>query len=138
MDRTHMTNVAHTVIARQDVGDVDGIVELFAEDCTFMMPVLAEPIRGREPLREHVKGWPKAITATEWVAIEGNRLVCAWNWRGATDWPDDIPLLRGVSTFIFDDDGLIQDYEDFFDPDWVTRHTTERSSFRKLEGLSPS
>ena len=121
MDRTHMTNVAHTVIARQDVGDVDGIVELFAEDCTFMMPVLAEPIRGREPLREHVKGWPKAITATEWVAIEGNRLVCAWNWRGAADWPDDIPLLRGVSTFIFDDDGLIQEYEDFFDPDWVTR-----------------
>jgi hypothetical protein len=26
-----------------------------------------------------------------------------------------------VSTFIFDDDGLIQEYEDFFDPDWVTR-----------------
>ena len=123
-----MTEVAATVIARQDVGDVNGIVELFAEDCTFMMPVLAEPIRGRAALRENVKGWPKAITNTEWVAIEGPRLVCAWNWRGADGWPDDVPLLRGVSTFIFNDDGLIQEYEDFFDPDWLTR---------KTEGLNP-
>jgi len=30
----------------------NGIVELFAPDCTFMMPILAEPIRGREALRE--------------------------------------------------------------------------------------
>src|SRR5215510_15561745 len=103
-----MTRVAETVIARQDVGDVNGIVELFAADCTFMMPVLAEPIRGREALRAHVKAWPKAITNTEWVAIDGNRLVCAWNWRGADGWPDDIPRLRGVSMFVFNDDGLIQ------------------------------
>ena len=119
-----MTNVADTVIARQDVGDVNGIVELFAEDCTFMMPVLPDPIRGREALREHVKAWPTAVTNTEWIAIDGNRLVCAWNWRGA-GWPDGLPLLRGVSTFVFNDDGLIQDYEDFFDPDWITRTSND-------------
>ena len=127
MDRTEMTITAETVIARQDVGDVDGIVALFAEDVTFMMPILPEPLRGRDALRANVKGWPKAVTNTEWVAIEGNRLVCAWNWRGE-GWPDDLPLLRGVSTFIFNDDGLIQEYEDFFDPDWITR---------KSEGLNP-
>jgi hypothetical protein len=27
-----------------------------------------------------------------------------------------------MSMFLFDDDGLIQDYEDFFDPDWLTRN----------------
>jgi hypothetical protein len=27
-----------------------------------------------------------------------------------------------MSMFVFDDDGLIQDYEDFFDPDWLTRN----------------
>ena len=122
MDRTAMTKVADTVIARQDVGDVNGIVELFAPNCTFMMPILSEPIRGRDALREHVKGWPTAVTNTEWVAIDGNRLVCGWNWRGE-QWPDDLPVLRGVSMFIFDDDGLIQDYEDFFDPDWITRQS---------------
>jgi hypothetical protein len=34
MDRDAMTKIAETV-ARQDDGDVNGIVELFAEDCTF-------------------------------------------------------------------------------------------------------
>lgn len=115
-----MTKAAKTVIARQDVGDRDGIVALFAQDCTFMMPVLTEPVRGRDALREHVEMWPKATTETEWVAIDDDRLVCAWNWR-AEGWPADTPLLRGVSIFVFNDDGLIQDYEDFFDPDWVTR-----------------
>jgi hypothetical protein len=84
------------------------------------MPVLAEPIRGREALREHVRLWPKAATKTEWTAAEGNRLVVAWNWRGEV-WPEDTPLLRGVSIYLFNDQGLIQDYEDFFDPDWATR-----------------
>ena len=121
MDASVMTKVAESVIARQDDGDVGGIVELFAEDCTFMMPILTRPLRGHAELRPHVETWPKASTATEWVAIDGNRLVCAWNWRG-DGWPEDTPLLRGVSMFIFNADGLIQDYEDFFDPDWTTRH----------------
>jgi SnoaL-like domain len=121
VDRNVMIAVVETVTERQDVGDVDGIVELFAPDCTFMMPVLGEAIRGHGPLREHVTTWPKAATTNEWIAVDGNRLVCGWSWRGE-GWPDDTPLLRGVSTYLFNEDGLIQDYEDFFDPDWVTRH----------------
>ncbi len=116
-----MVETARAVIDRQDVGDRDGIVELFAPDCTFMMPVLAEPIRGRDQLRQHVESWPTAATETEWIAVDGNRLVCAWAWR-AEDASSEIPVLRGVSTFEFDADGLIRDYEDFFDPDWITRH----------------
>ena len=122
MDRNAMIEVVDTVTERQDVGDVDGIVELFAVDCTFMMPVLSEAIRGRGPLREHVTSWPKASTENEWLAVDGDRVVCGWRWRG-DGWPEDTPLLRGVSTYIFNADGLIQDYEDFFDPDWVTRHS---------------
>jgi hypothetical protein len=122
-----MIEVAQRSIELQDMGDVDGIVELFAEDCTFMMPVLREPLRGREALRKNVQqSWPKAITHTEWIAIDGNRLVCVWNWRGE-GWPEDTPLLRGISTFVFNDDGLVQDYEDFFDPDWLTRHSAQRA-----------
>ena len=120
MDRDRMTAAAETVIARQDGGDVDGIVALFSEDCTFAMPVLSEPLRGRAQLREFVKTWPTATTNTEWMVVEGSRLACAWNWRG-DGFPDDAPLLRGVSTFLFDDDGLIADYEDWFDPQWATR-----------------
>jgi hypothetical protein len=130
VDRNLMIEVVDKVTERQDVGDVDGIVELFAVDCTFMMPVLSDPIRGHGPLREHVTTWPKAATKNDWFAIDGNRLVCAWSWRG-DGWPEDTPLLRGVSTYIFNEDGLIQDYEDFFDPDWVTRHQVTRHQPRR-------
>jgi hypothetical protein len=116
-----MIEVIDRVTERQDVGDVDGIVALFAEDCTFMMPVLSEPIRGRGPLRTHVTSWPKAATTNEWIATDGDRAVCAWSWRGE-GWPPETLLLRGVSTYLFNADGLIQDYEDYFDPDWTTRH----------------
>ena len=121
VDRDGMIKVVESVTERQDVGDVDGIVELFSMDCTFMMPVLDAPIRGREQLREHVTNWPKAATKNEWIAVDGNRVICVWSWRGE-GWPEDTPLLRGVSTYHFDKDGLIKDYEDFFDPDWATRH----------------
>lgn len=122
MDREAMTRAAEVVIARQDDGDVGGIVDLFAEDCVFAMPraVLPEPLRGRAALRDFAATWPRAETAIEWSVIEGSRLVCAWCWRGE-GFPPETPLLRGVSTFVFDDDGLIAEYEDWFDPDWSTR-----------------
>ena len=123
MDREAMIEIAEAVIARQDVGDPDGIASRFAPACTFMMPILQEPIRGRAALRDHAAGWPKAVTDVEWSVVEGDRLVCAWNWRG-DGWPPETPLLRGVSTFVFDADGLIAEYEDFFDPDWTGRHAS--------------
>jgi hypothetical protein len=116
-----MIRVVKESMALQDVGDVDNQIALFAEDCTFMMPILPAPLRGRAALRKSVEMWPKAVTVAEWVAVDGNRLVAAWNWRGEGQ-PDDTPLLRGVSTFVFNVDGLIQEYEDWFDPDWPTRH----------------
>ena len=126
MQREAMLEVARQAMARQDAHDVDGVVELFAEDVRFMMPVLAEPLRGRAALRSNVEErWPESSTTIEWSAAEGNRLVCCWSWRGrGDDWPADTPPLRGVSTFTFGDDGLVSDYEDWFDPDWMTRHAT--------------
>jgi hypothetical protein len=48
-----------------------------------------------------------------------------WSWRGVGEvWPKDAPLLCGISVFEFDDEGLIKCYEDLFDPDWMTRHTS--------------
>ena len=73
MDREAMIETASTVIARQDDGDA-GLVERFAEDCTFMMPILTEPMRSRAELRKHAETWPKAITNMEWVTSDGPRL----------------------------------------------------------------
>ena len=129
MDREQMIEVARRAIARQDTHEVDGIVELFAEDVSFRMPVLREPLRGRAELEANVHdAWPESETGVEWTVVEGNRLVLCWNWRGKGEaWPADAPLLRGVSTFVFDDDGLVSDYEDWFDPDWMTRHVDVRA-----------
>jgi hypothetical protein len=107
MDRNAMIEAAEATIRRQDVGDEEGIVALFAEDVVFKMPVVPEPLRGRAALRERVKAWPRSITETEWIAIDGNRLVLAWSWRGE-GFPEAMPPLRGVSTFVFNEDGLIQ------------------------------
>jgi hypothetical protein len=108
-----------------DVVDPGGVARSFAEDCTFMMPILREPLRGRAALEQHATMWPTSMTNTEWVAIDGDRLVLAWSWRGQGDGWADLPLLRGVSIFVFNEDGLVQTCEDFFDPDWMTRTTSQ-------------
>ena len=124
MDRDAMVEVARRAIARQDEHDTESILELFAADVRFMMPVLDRPLEGRDALRQSIEqSWPESSTAIEWTAVDGDRLVCCWSWRGkGADWPEDSPPLRGVSTFVFDEDGLVSDYEDRFDPDWMSRH----------------
>lgn len=124
MDRQAMIEVAMRAIARQDTHEVDGILDCFAEDVTFMMPVLASPLHGREELRANVMhAWPESTTEVEWTSVDGNRLTLCWRWQGKGDDFADAPPLRGVSTFVFDDDGLVSEYEDWFDPDWMTRHS---------------
>ncbi len=49
-----------------------------------------------------------------WVVIDGNRLAVGWNER-QEGMADDAPAYRGISTFVFDDDGLIASYEGMFD-----------------------
>ena len=49
----------------------------------------------------------------EWRAIDGNRLVIGWNER-RYDGPEDA-IYRGISTFVFDDQGRVRTYEGMFD-----------------------
>lgn len=121
MDRDAMLDVVKRACHYQDIGDAESQIKLYAENCTFMMPHLSEPLRGLDHLKKNVDTWPKSKTVIEWTVAEGNRMVTGWNWRGE-GWPPETPLNRGMSLFVFDDEGLICEYEDFFDPDWATRH----------------
>ena len=121
MDQDAMIEVIRKATKYQDDGDIEGQLTLYAEDCTFQMPINPKPLQGLDGLRKSVERWPKSITECEWFAFDGNRAVMGWNWR-AQGAPEEIPLLRGVSIFVFNDEGLIQFYEDFFDPSWTTRH----------------
>lgn len=123
MEKAAMIEIAEKSVHYQDIGEVDQQLALFAQDCTFKMPTNQVPMQGLDELRKSVASWPKAETKAEWFNHEGNRLVMCWNWRGVGEtWPKDAPLLRGISIFEFNEAGLIQRYEDFFDPDWMTRH----------------
>jgi SnoaL-like domain len=123
MDRNTMIEIARQAIHFQDIGEIDKQLALYAGDCRFKMPINETPMQGLAELRKSVERWPKAETEAEWFNAEGNRLVMCWNWRGVGDtWPANAPLLRGISIFVFNEDGLIEEYEDFFDPDWMTRH----------------
>ena len=97
-----------------DEGDWNAFVDLFAEDGTFVNSLLPEPIKGREALRAFAAQWPRVVNRPEWVVIEGNRLVVGWNERQEA-MAQDAPPYRGISTFVFDPDGLVRAYEGMFD-----------------------
>src|SRR5579862_3088301 len=124
MNRDAMIDVVKRSMKYQDDGDVENQLKLYARDCTFKMPVNHAAMKGVDALRESVQRWPKSTTEPEWFAIDGNRLVTTWKWRAQAA-PAGTPILRGVSIFVFNEQGLIQDYEDFFDPDWITRHAAK-------------
>lgn len=107
---------AHAEFRRiTDSGDWTGFADLFAENGTFINSMLPEPIRGREAIREFSIQWPVVVNVAEWVLIEGNRLAVGWNER-QQGMRDDAAPYRGISTFVFDDDGLVAAYEGMFDP----------------------
>ncbi len=122
LSKDEMIDIATRSMYYQDIGEVDQQLALFAEHCTFKMPINETPMQGLDELRKSVASWPKAETKAEWFNQDGNRLVMCWNWRGVGDHWQGVPLLRGVSIFEFDQTGLIERYEDFFDPDWMKRH----------------
>ena len=103
-------------------GDASGFVDLFAEDCSFINSMLDEPVRGRGALRSLTADWPRFVNRHEWVAIDGNRLVVGWNERQGGQRAES-PAYRGISTWVFDDDGLVVSYEGFFDPAEVAAAT---------------
>ena len=122
MDREAMVDVAMEVIARQDTQEVDGIVELFSRGRELHDARARRAAQGREALRQNVlHGWPESTTEVEWTTVEGNRLTLCWRWQGKGEEFAGAPPLRGVSTFVFDDNGLVAEYEDWFDPGWMNR-----------------
>jgi hypothetical protein len=98
-------------------GEVHRWADLFSPECSFVNPVLKEPVLGRENVRSMAKSWPRVENESEWHSIDGNRLVVGWHERRIE--PDVGGWYRGFSTFVFDRDGLISSYEAMFDTDAV-------------------
>lgn len=95
-------------------GDTDSWLELFAESFRFKTSFTPEPIHERDQLRDLVASWPKVQNREEWSVVEGNRLVLGWNER-LPSMKESTPSYRGISTLVFDETGLIVEYEGVFD-----------------------
>ena len=85
----------------------------FAENAVFLNSALPKPLEGREQIRTYVAGTPKCDNQTEWLITEGNRL--AFGWHERQEGMPDGARYRGISTYVFDDDGRITGYEGMFD-----------------------
>ena len=114
IDRAKVEAVYMQIRQIIDSNDWAAFAELFADDGTFVNSMTKEPVRGREALRRLATGFPNVVNRVEWTVIDGNRLVMAWSERQES-MPDDRAPYRGISTFVFDDDGRIESYEGMFD-----------------------
>ena len=86
-------------------GDVDAIVDAFTDDAVYHNIPMTR-IEGREAIRVMAKAWPRVVNREEWRAIDGARLAIGWNER-KYDGPEDA-LYRGMSTFVFDTEHLLE------------------------------
>lgn len=114
LDRDAIMAIGEAFHDRLASGDTDSWIELFAEDCQFRTSFTPEPILGRSSLRALVDSWPKVLNQPEWHVVEGNRLVLGWNER-LPSMSESAPSYRGISTLLFDDAGLILEYDGVFD-----------------------
>ena len=94
--------------------DWNDFVDLFAEECTFLNSAMSEPARGREALRSIASKSPRVTNVVEWTTIDGNCLAVGWNERQSHMSPSARPY-RGISTYVFDSDLLVAEYEGMFD-----------------------
>lgn len=113
LERSKIEEAFASVHEHGNKGEWNAYVDHFSDDCTFFIPVLEEPIRGRENLRAFSAGFPNVSNRVEWIAIDGNRLVCAWNTHHDTMHPTG--SYRGISSYVFDARVLICEYEEWFD-----------------------
>lgn len=107
--------------------DVDRYLDLFAPDLEIAMPGRSEPVRGREPYAEIVRGsfaWaaPEAFTFHE-LAVNGDAVLAEWTISvrrrddGARfEW-------HGMSIARIDVDGRIARWREYWDPREVREPT---------------
>lgn len=97
-----MENAAHTYFERVTNGDVDGILELFADDAKLINPVTgAAGIQGKAALRVFYQKLTTSLVdytaaATD-IIIEGNKLIAPLHLEGKTT--DGKPLVMDNLNF---------------------------------------
>ncbi len=96
------------------VGDMQSWVGMFAEDASFVNSAMTKPVVGRDAIGKLASQWPEVENIREWRVIEGNRMAIGWRERARKKDGQMGGWYRGMSTFVFDSNGLIKTYEGMF------------------------
>ena len=86
----------------------------FAEDATFLNAALTDPVVGRSAIVELAGTWPAAETVVEWRTIDGARVAIGWRERRQLENGKTSGWYRGISTFLFNTEVEVQEYEGMF------------------------
>lgn len=82
---------ARQMFAVANSRNVDKVVEQFAEDATFQIPAMATPIRGKQAIREYLKGtfeaFPDWTNDIAHVYLSGNETVVVNSVHGTHTGP---------------------------------------------------
>ena len=87
---------------------------LFSEEAIFVNSWLSEPVVGKASITQMASQWPKLENVQEWRVIEGDRMVVGWRERAYSKSGKWGGWYRGMSTFVFDQNGHIKAYEGVF------------------------
>jgi hypothetical protein len=111
--------VIEATVAKMDqfsaAGDMRSWAGFFSDDATFTNSALPEPIVGRDAIIEMAGNWPGIENELEWRVIDGSRMVIGWRERQLLEDGVTSGWYRGMSTFVFDADAKVNEYEGVFD-----------------------
>lgn len=104
--------------------DMQSWASLFSDDAIFVNSWLSEPVIGRASIKQMASQWPKLENVSEWRVIEGDRMVVGWRERAYLKSGKWGGWYRGMSTFVFDQNGHIKAYEGVFNVEAVKAAAT--------------
>lgn len=100
-------------------GDVDAIVDLYADDGTVEDPVGGEVHIGREAIRGFYSRIPAGNNETEMFTLRALGQEAAFFWALTIEVGDNRMKIEIISTMTFDGDGKIASMKAYWGPDNV-------------------
>lgn len=121
-DAPELTRLWASVWSKPNTEDRLAILEqIWADDGSFVDPLLDEPVAGRGPLNDYLDGFNAAypgyyFTLRAWTAgdLHNDRMRMRWNFCS----PDDALLVEGADFGVLAGDGRLQSVASFYALPW--------------------
>lgn len=112
-----ITDAVNTYIASFETGDLDAIMNLYADECSVEDPVGSPVKQGRAAVQEFYAG---AMSMNVKLQLEGEIRIAgneaAFAFSGQVDTGDGIMAFRPIDVMVFNDEGKVTSMRAFFGP----------------------